>query len=178
MLNKQHKLFLQIAIIVFAFGLLVFSCHSRNHTNDLKHYIEQLKISSTKQPKQHTTSALKLPQPVVYDEDAGRPPFGDIPKANQQTGSSPDEESNPLLAYSLSMLKFVGTVTQANVAMAFILAPNGMIYQVKVGSEIGDHHGKVIEIQDDRLQVMEQAAKIGNESGQRIVTLQLKDEQS
>ncbi len=87
-----------------------------------------------------------------------------------------DKHANPLQAYPLSVLRFIGTLSRGNIIFAFIMSPDQMVYQVKQGDMIGDRNGKIISIYPDRINVMEQDTTFGTQSVQRIVTLQLKEE--
>ena len=173
MLNKKHRLILVIFIL---FAILLYSCSRHDNTRDLKYYVEQLKQASNKHLKSNLASPLKPPAPVTYQDDSLRPPFGNLVEMNKNSSNSKAIGANPLLAYSLSMLKFVGTLSQKGTMAAFILAPDNMIYQVNIGSEIGDHKGKVINVQEDRIEIMEQNLGSRDEQAKRIITLQLKDE--
>lgn len=175
MINKKTKQILQVAGILLGVGLLIYSCEFRDRTIDLHRYIEQLKLDSVQHLKLNKTPELELPAPVTYQADSLRPPFGALANTFPNGEQSKANESNPLLAYSLSMLKFVGTLSQHGATDAFVLAPDGMIYQVKIGSEIGDHHGKVVNVQREQLEIMEQHVN-GITNNQHVVTLQLKEE--
>jgi len=176
MLNNKHRLAIQILIIVIAIASLLYSCSQRQNTGDLKNYIEHLKQASNKPLTSTPVSSLKMPTPEAYKSDALRSPFGTFGETNPNSINTKSLSTNPLLAYSLSMLKLVGTLSQNGTTTAFILAPDTIIYQVQVGEKIGDHQGSVTEIHEDRIEVMEQESGSVVGAGQRLVTLRLKEE--
>lgn len=154
-------------------GLLLFTllsaCDSNEPANDLQQFANQLKhVEANKLSK---TIAIPLSPSVTYQADNLRSPFQEPALPTAPVGSI----SSPLQAYPLTTLRFAGTVTQANnISIAYILTPDNMIYQVKEGDTIGDHHGKVTRIQSDRLMITEQDSENKNQA-KRVITLQLKD---
>ncbi len=148
---------------------MLSSCESLEHTNGLQQFASQLKQAESK--KTIKKIPIKLSPPVTYQANTLRSPFQE-----PATPVSPKESlSTPLQAYPLTTLRFAGTVTQAgNTSIAYILTPDNMIYQVKVGDTIGDNNGKVTHIYADRLLLTEQDTGNKNQAV-RIITLNLKD---
>jgi Tfp pilus assembly protein PilP len=176
MLNDKRRSILFIFMFAFAFVVIVYYYLHRDTTWDLKNYINQkraiyLKTVSTIASKEPT---IVVPKSVVYHAESLRPPFGERPSPDQLLTTARVIGTNPLIAYSISVLKFVGTLKQKGVLYAFILAPDGVIYQVKVGDEIDLQHGKVVSIQERELVVQDQPSAGNARSGGRLVTLQLK----
>lgn len=102
---------------------------------------------------------------MVYQADHLRSPF--------QTSVAPIQHhalSNKLQTYPVSTLRLGGTVTQAGTAsVAYILTPDNDMYQVKEGDKIGDHHGKITNLQRDRIVITE----LNTDQTLHIVTIQL-----
>lgn len=83
--------------------------------------------------------------PKVYNEDGGlHDPFyprkAAIQNANQPDLNRPKE---PLEAYPLESLKFVGILSKKNHMFATMQTPDGHIYQIKKGAHLGEKFGVV-----------------------------------
>lgn len=159
-----------ITFLVLLSALLLFACSQEGHFKKLNSYITDLKQTVSKNKKKNGNDELKTPAPIIYKADSLRTPF-ETAEALKNSNSG-----NPLQVYSLNMLKFIGTLTQDNVTMAYVMAPDNKLYTVKVGDMIGDHHGKVLNITSDKLEVMETESEAGSPETRRIVALQLKEE--
>jgi len=61
----------------------------------------------------------------------------------------------PLEAYPLSSLKFVGSLAKEKLKYALIRTPDAGIQQVKIGNYIGQNFGMVTEISDSEVTVKE-----------------------
>jgi Tfp pilus assembly protein PilP len=104
-------------------------------------------------------------------KEISRTPFEDVTIAQGSAISG----RNPVIMYALNLLRFLGTVSQDNQIWAYIMTPDNKIYQVTIGNAIGDHNGKIAKISQNELQVIEQTSEEGKQTGQRIVTLQVKE---
>lgn len=159
-------------IILSLFGLLS-ACDSNQPIKDLQAYIDQLqsvKSTAATDPKAATKNIESL-EPAKYTEETRRSPF----QVLDVTPSKGSTQTNPLQAYPLDMLRFVGTVTNANKTTAFIAAPDNKIYQVKEGDIMGDRNGKIVSIESDRISLVEQGANPDQANMKQVVTLQLKE---
>lgn len=148
--------------------LLLVSCSRGHHLQKLQNYIQELKITAAKN-KKFTLPPLHDPLPVMYQASSMRSPF----ESTQSLINNKLNQSNPLLIYPVSMLKFIGTVFKNDKMIAYITAPDNKIYQVIVGDNIGDHKGKVTEIFANRVEITEQDAESLNST--HVVKLQLKE---
>jgi|GEM_PF-2894609 Tfp pilus assembly protein PilP len=177
MLNNQQKKVIIISLLFLISALLFYACTHRSKNQDLKRYVEKVKAETFKRlvVNKAKGQGIEEPVPVAYQAESLRSPFGEAGKANQASLAPKEKEANPLLAYSLSVLKFVGTLKQMGIIYAFVLAPDGVIYQVRVGDEINDRHGKVVSIKERELIVQEQLATGDNKNALRMITMQLKD---
>ena len=152
-------------------ALVVTACNSGNDIPDLHEFIDHLRQEAALRQKSKPLAVLKAPLSVNYMGESARSPFTEAQLAITNTVNT----SNPLLGYPLNVLRFVGTLTQGKTTYAFIAVPDNMIYQVKDGDKIGDHLGVVIDIQPDRISVMESDANNGKGPMRRIVTLELRE---
>ncbi len=164
MRNKRE---LQTIVIILIATLGVFACSGQSHFQDLEDYLSSLKQKNifSKNKEQE----FPWPTPVTY-QSVSRSPF----TASDEMFLKNGNVSNPLQAYPLNMLRFVGTVSANGTTYAYIIAPDSKLYQVKVGDELGDHGGHVANISDSEVNVTEQQTDNGKSPGQQTVTLQLK----
>lgn len=157
-------------ILVIMLTLPLSACDGDSRYKDLQEYIKHLKEADSAKKNVNVLANLKLPVPVTYQASNMRSPFEET-----MTTSTIKKGSSPLQSYPLTMLRFVGTVTRSNVVFAFILAPDNMVYEVKQGDIIGDNYGKVISINMDKMNIMEQSSENGKKEVQRVITLQPKE---
>lgn len=157
-------------ITVVGLAALLASCDGSKPFKDLNTYIEKLKMAE-KEKSEDIVVTEQVPVTAKYASTTRRSPF-EVMEVSPAKGRV---STNPLQAYPLDMLQFVGTVTQNGNSIAFISAPDNKIYQIKTGDIIGDHDGEVIKIESDRVSLMEQASENGSTGMKRVVTLQLKE---
>jgi len=166
MMHGSAKKIGYIVVMGLVFMLLFSACRKNSHLADLVQYIAQLKKRET--VSNQPAEKIAVPAPVVYSAAPLRAPFGQTATGEKTTVMSKEAEANPLLAYSLSMLRFMGTLSHGRNMVAFILAPDNKVYEVKIGDEMGDTKGKVIHIESDRIDI--------KEPNGITTTLKLKDE--
>lgn len=176
--NKYGKLFLIIcAILAFT------ACSSSKHVRDLKEYIDNLrKASAAEVPL--TAPVFEMPKPVVFETNSERSPFEAAAESTiSGNKNSAEVAMHPLEGFPISELKFKGIVAQGSnqgstesyETLAFILAPDNKLYQVKIGDIIGDHYGKIEHIYADRIEITEPVKGTKNQTSEKTVTLQRKD---
>lgn len=59
------------------------------------------------------------------------------------------------LAFALDSLRMVGYLQQDKSQSALLAAPNGHVYRVTIGSEVGRHHGKVLHVSESSIEIVE-----------------------
>lgn len=125
-------------------------------------------ILSYIKPQVKTTDTYKPPLAVTFTADAYRSPFEPLSQ------SAASDHENPLLAWSLSSLRFTGTVVASNSIIGFIMTPNNRVYQVKEGDRIGNRKGRIILIDSGKIIVREGQESQGHPAAENTVTLRLK----
>lgn len=161
---------LRCMILLFIQTNLLIGCGRAGDFKDLQNYITQLKQTKPKIEKKNVVEELQFPHATIYQGHSFRGPFAGT--ETMTTGKA--NLSNPLLGYPLNILRFVGTSTQGSKTLAYILTPDNMIYQVKIGDVIGDRYGKIINIIPNELKIVESHSENGKLKEEEIV-LQLKD---
>ena len=153
-------------------ALFLCACDSNRNLQDLHDDIGKLKAVASGGKKKESAPTIKPPTVAVYQAEGLRIPFQ---FSSGLEGKKGFKKSHPLQSYPLNMLRFVGILSQDRQVYAFILAPDNIVYQVKLGDKIGDRDGKIVNMYPDHLTILEQQTEEGKPVSQRIATLQLKD---
>lgn len=61
----------------------------------------------------------------------------------------------PLEYYELSTLRYQGLLSDASRVMALVVSPDGRVHEVMAGQYLGRHHGRVIDIDANRIELAE-----------------------
>jgi type IV pilus assembly protein PilP len=82
------------------------------------------------------------------------------PECGQNTvteGPKPDFDRNreELESYPLDGLRMMGTLEKGDQFWAILRSPDSIIHRVQVGNYIGQNHGKITEITEDKIQLLE-----------------------
>lgn len=154
--------------------MFLTACGGESKFEDLKTHMKNLRqSSSSKKPAPQKVITLDTPDAAIYRSGDKRMPFGE----NANLPDGPIASRNPLQAYPLNMLRFVGVITREGANSAFIAGPDGMTHEVKVGDRIGDRLLEVVEITNNEVNVREEVREAGKPPSSRIITLQLKESQ-
>lgn len=72
-------------------------------------------------------------------------------------GPSPDFDRNreELESYPLDALRMMGTLEKGDHYWAILRDPDSIIHRVQIGNYIGQNHGKIIEVTEDRIALLE-----------------------
>ncbi len=170
-MSKQTMKMIFSFLMIASMFVTLNACNRNGGPKELEKYVASLKQTMMAEKKKMNSPTMSMPEPVAYKAEGFRSPF----EVLQTTPKKIAAAGSPLQAYPLSMLQFVGTVSQNHIIFAFIMTPDKMIYQAREGDVIGDRNGKVISILPNRLNVMEEDNQQGQSPIQRVVTLELKD---
>lgn len=100
----------------------------------------------------------------VYSAQGVREPFvpwvnADDKKGRQASnqGLQPDfnRRKEPLEKFPIDALRMVGTMHREGGIWAIVRAPDGMVYRVREGNYVGQNHGKILKLGEQRLMVEE-----------------------
>lgn len=139
---------------IFFLSLMLLGCSDDN--KDLIQYIKEVKYRKTHEIE-HIPSFISLPIFEFLDNDSRRSPFKPI-RSNEQIDLNTldlKRPKEPLEAFPLEALKFVGTLRKGTKIWALIEKPSKEISYVTVGSYIGKNDGRIISIGNDLLQLIE-----------------------
>ncbi len=136
---------------------------AQNDFDDLERYIAEVKA----RPKSAIAPLpeIKAVEPFLFNPEGLRDPFRPINKVSETedfeigTGSGirPDitRRKEELEFYPLDSLRMVGSVKMGHTLWALIKAADGTIHRVKKGNHMGTNYGRIIRIQEDRIDVTE-----------------------
>ncbi|WP_440996383.1 pilus assembly protein PilP [Arhodomonas sp. SL1] len=131
--------------------------------NDLRHYIQDVK--SRPGGDLEPIPQMEALESYAYPEDPLRDPFEPLSFARPEptedaapgTGPSPDptRPKEPLEAYPLDALQYVGTLSRGGELWALIQAPDDVVHRVQTGNYMGQNHGRIDAIRPMSVTVRE-----------------------
>jgi len=131
--------------------------------SDLEQYIQDVKAK----PKGTIPllPEIKVVEPYLFNPDGLRNPFEAVKRVAEEApagtssafGIRPNtaRRKEELEEYSLDTLRMVGTVMMENGKWALIKANDGTIHRVQKGNYMGRNYGEIIQILDNRIELME-----------------------
>lgn len=140
--------------------VLLASCSGRD-LSDLEAYVAEVKA----RPKGaiEPMPEIKAVETFAFDPEGLRDPF--VPEkptpppqvAVTGNGVRPDptRPREALEAYALDSLRMVGTIKKDDVLWGLVQTAEGTIYRVKPGNYLGQNHGRIVQIADDRIELVE-----------------------
>ncbi|WP_298622883.1 pilus assembly protein PilP [uncultured Legionella sp.] len=159
------------AVPIGLLSLLIISCSGDN--SDLHKYINDTKSRPAKTiepiPKFAPLPIFKFPE-----NDTRRSPFKPVVLKKNAESDAPDQSrlKQPLEAFPLDALKFVGILEQGSVIWALIKQPDTQINRVRVGDYMGQNYGRIIVIKRELIK-LEETVKDTGVWEKRIITLNL-----
>lgn len=140
---------LNLQWIPAAMVLTLTACGSA-HDDDLTQFMNE--ANQTVVPPVEALPQVQGFAPKEYNADkALHDPF--VPrKAAVHNTNQPDLQrpKEPLEAYPLESLKFVGVLSKKNSMFATIQTPDNLIYQVRPGSHLGEKFGVITALGENR----------------------------
>jgi type IV pilus assembly protein PilP len=99
----------------------------------------------------------------VYEPEGRRDPFMPTEEGQQEearsvaNGISPDfnRRKEELESYALDALRMVGILEQAGITWGLVETKEGTIHRVKAGNYMGQNHGKITHITEDKIELTE-----------------------
>lgn len=150
--------------LLFATCVLLLSGCTRGDS-DLRQWVakEKAKPGAPLPP----LPVLKTFETFVYQDKDKRDPFG--PSLEEQreeqaaNSTRPDKHlKEPLENYPLDSLKMVGTIGVGKTMEGLIKDPEGVIHRVHLNNYLGQNSGKITDIADDHIDLVE---TIPNQTG-------------
>ena len=160
----------------------VLSACMQEDMNDLQSYVAEVK-GRDKAPIEPLPE-IKVVEPFVFRPNQMRDPFEPDEALQQpdevrvETGIRPDtlRAREELEDYELDTLRMVGTVRQEGVVWALVNAKEGTIHRVRIGNYIGKNYGKVLNIMDNKIELVEIFADSSGAWRERKASVTMVDE--
>ncbi|WP_075185427.1 pilus assembly protein PilP [Teredinibacter haidensis] len=148
-------------LLISVIGVSIVGCSSGSDHADLRSYIGEVK-------QRPAGSIEPLPsfrpyEAFIYSSAAMRSPF-DLPMdverrvyASSSANVKPDfsREKEFLEDFALSSLQMVGSLKKGETLWALIKDGEGRIHLVTQGNYLGNNHGKVVEMSEAKLDLIE-----------------------
>ena len=155
-------------------GLVISAC---NTFEERKRVVDNqiAKIQARKMPLAEPLPPFSI-NPVLPYRDADLPSPFDIPlfETEDYIGQlDPIHQKEPLEAYPLESLKMVGTLHQDNLSWGLVIAPDETLHRVTLGHYLGKNCGKIVQITDESIQLIEMMPDGLDSKKQRSVELSL-----
>ena len=167
--------FLVLASIVLA------SCSSGGNHEDLRQWMND--AAKDIKGKIPPLPQVKPYEPVAYDVGNLVDPFkpakiGPERKKGGGSGAQPDFDRprEPLEAYPLESLKFVGLMTKKNSSYA-IIQVDGALYQVRTGNYLGQNFGVITKITESEVALKELVQDAAGDWIERVSSLLLQGQE-
>jgi type IV pilus assembly protein PilP len=134
---------------------------SGDDMGDLKAYIAEVK--SRRKGSIEPLPEVRVVEPFIFKSNQGRDPFEpdavlqEPEEVRVETGIRPDtlRPREELEKFELDSLRMVGTVRQEGVMWALLNARDGTIHRVRVGNYLGRNYGKIVNILDNQIELVE-----------------------
>lgn len=168
MITKQNTIKI---LLISALTLGLGACSGDN--SDLESYINDIK-SRKSRPIEPIPKFAPLPIFKFPEDDPRRSPFKPVDLKKRTDINAPDKnrQKQPLEAYPLDALKFVGTLKQGNEMWALIKQPNNQITRVKAGDYMGQNYGRIVIIKNDKI-IIEETYKDTGTWEKKMTTINL-----
>ena len=145
---------------VLGLCLIVLGC-SRDDMTDLEVYVAEVKGRA--KGAIAALPEIQVVEPFVFRPHQARDPFEPDAFLQQpeevrvETGIRPDtlRPREELEGYELDALRMVGTVRQSDVIWGLVETKEGAIHRVREGNYIGRNYGKIVDIADNRIELVE-----------------------
>lgn len=140
-------------------SLFLSACQKGSH-QDIVDFIEE---SKRKQPGKVKALPVYSPyKPYVYNATQLRNPFEPpalvekkVLAASSNVKPDLDRQKQRLENFEFSSLRMVGTIKKRGVLWALIQDPEGSIERVKPGYYLGKNHGRITEMNNQNIDVVE-----------------------
>jgi type IV pilus assembly protein PilP len=155
--------------IIWVMMSLSVGCGSSGNDADLTRYIFEVKKRPAL-PIEPLPDFKPLPKFTYPEADARRSPFKPkIIAQSDQFAPNVKRPKQPLEAFPLDALKFVGILEQGPLIWALMKQPDGLISRVKPGDYMGQNYGQIVGIKDKSIQLDELMQLNGKWEKKRIV---------
>jgi type IV pilus assembly protein PilP len=128
--------------------------------------------------------APKRFEPNEYDVQPGPDPFDvhrltsaiklELTLASPRLSAELSRRREPLEAYELDAMSMAGTLQRQGRAVALVHVDR-LLYQVKVGDYMGQNNGRVVKIEEGKIELRELVRDASGEWVERVASLQTRE---
>lgn len=149
--------------LIVLFGCLIsLTACSTDQMQDLREFVQETKTKYKGQvePLPAVVPYESYRYSVAKQRDPFRPSMSLVKSVNMArnaNGITPDTRRNreELERYELDSLSMVGIMVNEGEKWAIVRAPDGAIYRVRKGNYMGRNHGKIIKINETKVEIKE-----------------------
>ena len=151
--------------------LLLFSCSSED--SELNRYINTVKTRPAR-PIEPIPEFQPLKKFIYPEADNRRSPFKPV-VVEQEDKFAPNikRPKQPLEAFPLDALNFVGILKEGPTIWALISQPGGLVSRVKPGDYMGQNYGQILTINDKTLH-LEETINVGGKWEKKKIILNIR----
>lgn len=148
-------------LVLFALAGLMLSACGNGDMSDLEGYVSQArsKHQGTIEPLPAITPYESYQYHAGNERDPFKPSVSLVKSISlaSKNGIHPDAKRNreELEKYDISALRMVGVMHNQGLTWGIIKAPDNSIYRVRKGNYMGQNHGKIINIQESKIELRE-----------------------
>ena len=154
------------AVSVFVVVTFLFGCNKKDQTPAVVAPVSSPVAQQLSKPVQKAVSSnVKLLPPPLgnqFDFSSKKDPFKPLVLAKAVTAPSAADlkkslkDGLPIHSFDVSQFKLIGVVTGGKENQAMVVDPNGKGYVLKSGMTIGKNDGRIISINANGVDVLEQ----------------------
>ena len=161
-------------------GLLLAGCGQE--TSDLEAYIAQ--VQARPAPPLEPFQEPEDPPSHVYPDAPERDPFNRLSFREESRDAEvasgprpdPDRPRENLEQFPLDSLRMSGLLEREEERFALVRDPQGTVHRVREGNYLGQNHGRIVDISERRVEVLE-LVRTGEQSWtEREAALSVRDE--
>ncbi|MCK8516848.1 pilus assembly protein PilP [Methylonatrum kenyense] len=179
--NRQSRLS-GVAFPVTLICSLTLLSGCSQETADLERYIAEIKARPAQPLEQFEEP--EDPPSHVYPRDPDRDPFNQLSFREEARDTEvasgprpdPDRPRETLEEYPLDSLRMSGLLEREGERFALVRDPQGTVHRVREGNYLGQNHGRIVEISERRVDVLE-LVRTGEQSWtEREAALSVRDD--
>lgn len=162
-------------ILTLAAALLVVSGCADKGMSDLEAFVEN--THKDRKPRIEPLPRVKPNPTFEYTASELVDPFSAANliqrRPSREGGPAPDptRRKEPLEQFPLDALRMVGTLSNNDASWAIIRAPDGTVHRAGQGNYMGRNYGRITDVKDTEVQLVELVPDIGGGWMERETTL-------
>lgn len=152
------KVRIQTSLLMLLVVMLATACAPG--TSDLERWVAE--VRQERPEPIEPIEPLRPAEVVAYDAEALRDPFrARSPREEEEFGvdegmrPDPDRRREYLEGFPLDTLAMVGTIEMEGVLYALVRDNENVIHRVTEGNHMGQNHGRILEVQQTRIELRE-----------------------